>query len=34
MVVPVLTLGAAVLLIGLFNGVLVSSVIQHALPEL
>ena len=32
-VVPVLTLGAAVLLIGLFNGALVTSVIQPALPE-
>ena len=34
MLVPVLTLGAAVLLIGLFNGRLVSAVIRHALPEL
>ena len=34
MVIPVVTLGAAVLLIGLFNGALVTSVIQHALPEL
>ena len=31
---PVITLGAAVLLIGLFNGHLVSEVIRHALPEL
>ncbi len=32
--VPVVTLGAAVLLIGLFNGWLVTAVIRHALPEL
>lgn len=31
---PVITLGAAVLLIGLFNGRLVTAVIRHALPEL
>ena len=31
---PVLTLGAVVLLIGLFNGRLVTAVISHALPEL
>ena len=31
---PVLTLGAVVLLIGLFNGRLVTAVIRHALPEL
>ena len=31
---PVLTLGAVVLLIGLFNGRLVTTVIRHALPEL
>ena len=33
MVAPVVTLGAIVLLIGLFNGALVTSVIQRALPE-
>ena len=31
---PLITLGATVLLIGLFNGRLVSAVIRHALPEL
>ena len=31
---PVITLAAAVLLIGLFNGRLVTAVIRHALPEL
>ena len=31
---PVVTLGAAVLLIGLFNGWLVTAVIRHALPQL
>ena len=30
---PVITLGAAVLLVGLFNGRLVTTVIRHALPE-
>ena len=32
--VPVVTLGAAVLLIGLFNGWLVTAVTSHALPDL
>jgi multicomponent Na+:H+ antiporter subunit D len=32
--VPVVTLGAAVLLIGLFNGWLVTAVIRHAVPDL
>ena len=31
---PVVTLGAAVLLIGLFNSRLITAVIRHALPEL
>ncbi len=31
---PVVTLGAAVLLIGMFNGLLVTVVIRHALPDL
>ncbi len=31
---PVIMLGAAVLLLGLFNGRLVTAVIRHALPEL
>ena len=31
---PVITLGAAVLVVGFFNGRLVTTVIRHALPEL